>query len=711
MKKRVWSLFLALALCLAMIPQTALAEAGGGNVSAAGGGEDNVHAVAAQTTDDGNTRGETAGGENSTESENCTHAQVTQNTDNNYYCEKCKKQMFVEVKSADGTTTYGTDLVTAMNTATSGTTITLLADIDNNGKYLRLTGNKTVTLDFHGHTINGGYIRIGIDQDGSTHTSSTLKIVGSGSFKMGGEISVGYNATLDLSEWGGGENDTIDYVSLRASEATENLESTLLVGEKMKGTIKSLYFDKWPSSDTRPKLNGGTYDGIFLPPVPNDSKPFGSLLASGYAFRYTDGGHKGEFVEYTETNSYNMIYYVKVVKCPHAKIEKKTCAYCGTTDIVATIGSTAYTEIGAAVTAWLDKGGTLTLHDNAGKNAITSFSSASGKNLVIDLNGYPINLDTDGSGEAVKLNGVNLTIRDSKRKASPMGAFGPINADSGTLTVEEDGYLQGLTVPENSTATIHLRDGKVYALNCEKPVYTLLEDGYALMNGNNTVDPTKTLASTTQTYTVTNAQITNKSGATSGSTSIGSGTLPFDLSLKTNDKEIRRVQFYWYRINENGKPLLLAESKDVWPDKNGVYRYDTTTNGNGKDGWTGLEANKTHQVICVVAGKENDGAYRWQTVLKGYKLTITPADLASEKTVITQVADNSLGVPFMGNIGSADGTFVFEPYSGDLRNATTLTYCFKVAYNGKTLKRDVDYEIVSGDKAKDAGTHTLTIEG
>ena len=206
MKKRVWRLFLALALCLAMIPQTALAEAGGGNVSAAGGGEDNVHAVAAQTTDDGNTSGETAGGENSTESENCTHAQVTQNTDNNYYCEKCKKQMFVEVKSADGTTTYGTDLAAAMTAAANGTTITLLEDIDNEYRYLSLTGNnKTVTLNLHGCTINGGYIKVGIDQDGSTHTSSTLKIVGSGSLKTyDGLILVGYNATLDLRNWGGG---------------------------------------------------------------------------------------------------------------------------------------------------------------------------------------------------------------------------------------------------------------------------------------------------------------------------------------------------------------------------------------------------------------------------------------------------------------------------------------------------------------------------
>ena len=475
----------------------------------------------------------------------------------------------------------------------------------------------------------------------------------------------------------------------------------------MKGTIKHLFFDKWPSSGTRSKLNGGTYAQISV--AQNDSEPFGRLLAPGYAFQYTDEAHKGEFVEYTktETSPSNTIFNVKVVKCPHTKVEKGTCAYCGTTGIVATIGSTAYTKINDAVTAWLDKGGTLTLHADVGTNAITDFSSAKNKNLVIDLNGHPINCDTNGSGEVVNLNGVNLTIRDSKSKTSSQGAFGPINADKGTLTLES-GYIKGLTVPENSTATIHLRDGTVEALNCKKPVYTLLDDGYALMNGNLTVDPTKTLSGDTPTYTVKNAQITDKTGATSGSTSIGSGTLPFDLSLKTSDEEIGRVQFCWYRIDENGKPLLLAESKDVKPGENGVYRYDTTTNGNGKDGWTGLQADTTYDLICIVAGKEKSHAYQWQTVLKGYKLTIDQADLAN--ALITQQANS-------GNTGNpADNRLVVNPTDSHVGMSEDglgeVTYPFTVTYNGIPLTLDKDYTIKNNsNKAKNAGAHELTIEG
>ena len=398
---------------------------------------------------------------------------------------------------------------------------------------------------------------------------------------------------------------------------------------------------------------------------------------------YTSGDNAGETHTYVNGKC-SACGYV----CSHSgSITNGTCSVCHMTGIVATIGSTAYTNITDAVTAWLKDGGTLTLHANGGLNAITDFSSAKNKNLVIDLNGHPINCDAHSSGNAVKLNGVNLTIRDSKSKTSSQGAFGPINADKGTLTVEEEGYLQGLTVPENSTATIHLRDGKVHALICAKPVYTLLDDGYALMNGNITVDPTKTLSGDTQTYTAKNAQITNKTGTTSGNTTIGSGTLPFDLSLKTNDTEIGRMQFYWYRIKEDGTASLLAESTDVQPDKDGVYHYDTTTNGKGEDGWTDLAANQNYEVICVVAGKESKGAYQWQTVLKGYRLTIDPADLASEKTVITVTNADSL------------------VYTGqNLKPEVTVTY------NGMELAADTDYDI-SHDTDVNAGTHTLTITG
>ena len=231
------------------------------------------------------------------------------------------------------------------------------------------------------------------------------------------------------------------------------------------------------------------------------------------------------------------------------------------------------------------------------------------------------------------------------------------------------------------------------------------------MNGSDTVDPTGYFQEKTE-YTVKNAHITNKSGATTGSTTIGSGILPFDLSLKTSDNEIGRVQFSWYRIDDGMPPSLLAASTDVQPGENGVYHYDTTTNGNKNEAWKDLRAKGTYDLICVVKGKTSGGTDKWQAVLKGYRLTIDQANLANPGfTQFTQVAGTETGLYLKGNIKSADGTFVFQPWGGNLGNASLQTYCFEVAYNGAKLQAGVDYEIVSGNQATNAGTHTLTIEG
>ena len=106
--------------------------------------------------------------------------------------------------------------------------------------------------------------------------------------------------------------------------------------------------------------------------------------------------------------------------------------------------------------------------------------------------------------------------------------FGPINADSGTLTMES-GYLTGLTVSDDSTAKFHLHGGKVNRVSCSKPVYTLLDDGYALMNGNITVGPTTILEVGSQVYTVRNAQLKDVQKGETVSAVIGSNTIPFAL--------------------------------------------------------------------------------------------------------------------------------------------------------------------------------------
>lgn len=245
-------------------------------------------------------------------------------------------------------------------------------------------------------------------------------------------------------------------------------------------------------------LNGGTFATLYI-----NGATAGSLLAEGYAFQ---NAGTGAYVEYSSTAD---MENVKVVKCPHSDVTLKedhtgvACKYCGAS-FAATLDDAPYGTIDAAVSAWLKNGGTLKLYADAVDRSKVDFSSGANTPFVIDLNGFAFNKD----GTAITLSGrKSLTIMDSREKTSSGGAFGPVIADSGTLILEEGGYLQGLTVPSGSSANIKLRGGKVSALSCPVPVFNLLEDGYALMNGNITVDPNKTLNGGTETYTVKNAEI------------------------------------------------------------------------------------------------------------------------------------------------------------------------------------------------------------
>ena len=371
--------------------------------------------------------------------------------------------------------------------------------------------------------------------------------------------------------------------------------------------------------------------------------------------------------------------------CPHEKVDKDgKCEVCEMTGIVATVDGTAYTEIAAAVTDWLANGGTLTLHADGGANAFTAFGAA--KTLTIDLNGHRINCDTDSGRTEVNLSGVDLTIRDSREKVSSQGVFGPINADSGTLTLES-GYLNGLTVPNDSKAKLHLHGGIIYGITCSKPVYTLLDDGYALMNGNITVGPTTILEVGSQVYTVRNAQLKDVQKGETVSAVIGSNTIPFALSLKTDDPQIGKMSFEWYVLKDGTTQKLAVSTSDVAPDTNGVYTFDPANVEIDPNGWTALKAGEEYEVLCVVIGKEGKGAYCWQTPLRGYKLTVTPADLNSGNTVIEVTNANSL------------------VYTGK-----ALTPEVKVTYNGAELARDTDYTVSYADNTN-AGTATVTVTG
>ena len=422
----------------------------------------------------------------------------------------------------------------------------------------------------------------------------------------------------------------------------------------------------------------------------------GELLAEGYAYQKADGS----YVEYGTTLQGASIYNVKVVKCPHADAEGGTCLYCGQTGILARVGDTTYDDVGKAVKGWLANGGTLTLFDDYGEgfnaNAL-DLISAKAKGLAIDLNGHGFYKDCQGD---IKLGGgKSLTITDSKEKTGSQGAFGPIIADNGRLTLES-GHLQGLRVPSSSSATILLWGGKVTSISCPVPIFNLLPNGYALMDDSGlSVDPTITIYDS-KTYTVKDSTNLYISSQNEGSAAIGSNTIPFALSLKTADSEIGQMGFTWYIVKEDGTTQkLAATTSDVTPGTDGVYTCNAANMTVDPNGWTDLKANETYNVLCVVSGKAPDGTSKWQTPMRGYKLQTLPPSLENaeirfaagwqERTFWPDLANHSVGK-------------IEIPSGQDL---------YTVTLGGKTLTEDTDYQVISGNVATGIGTYDLTIKG
>ena len=360
-----------------------------------------------------------------------------------------------------------------------------------------------------------------------------------------------------------------------------------------------------------------------------------------------------------------------------------------TETVVATLDGVDYTDMTTALEAWQAKGGMLALQGESAKYNISTvtwtFLNAPG---TLDLNGVCIKGSITLSGSSK----YPLEIRNSKEKMSSNGALQGLTVEKGAkLTLTDGGYIRQVTVADGAEDGIKLMGGKVEELTCKAPVYRLLPEGYALMNGNLTVDPTKVIDNETDIFTVKDAQIT-VTGDSAGSVAYGEHKIPFAISVTTNDSEVGQVEFYWYLVKDDGTvALLTAPEKYVIPDECGVYHYDITIDGSNNEGWNNLKIGDTYNIICVLVGLYRggiwDGAYEWQTPLKDFQLTITPASLNSENTQVEITNANAL------------------VYTGD-----PLTAAVKVTYKGTELTEGQDYT-VSSNTGTDAGTYTLTITG
>ena len=180
------------------------------------------------------------------------------------------------------------------------------------------------------------------------------------------------------------------------------------------------------------KLNGGTYGSITISTHVYDGEPYSSMLAAGYAFQYI---HTGEFVEYTRKAEYsgvNAISNVKVVKCPHARInEDGHCAYCNADGFAALVTAaadrttTVYTELAAALAA-VQEGSTLTLLE-----AVSEDTVVIDKAITLDLSGQNI--------QELQVT-VKATLKDSGAAKGTIGTLKVFGDDLTLGDLLEEGY-------------------------------------------------------------------------------------------------------------------------------------------------------------------------------------------------------------------------------------------------------------------------------
>lgn len=608
----------------------------------------------------------------------CPHNAGAVETGGVWACNTCGQTVTAKVVAQDGsTTTYYADgyvdnnvksgLYFAIKAAKTGSTVAALGG-EYSGGYV--TGGKTLTLDMSNGKAIDGMLYVGYSDTGN-------KLIVRGSAEIS-DVIVAPGNNLDLTGWTG----RIGFLNVqKGGKAT---------------------------------LNGGTFATLLF-----NGAEAGSLLASGYAFQNADTG------AYVECSSTADMENVKVVKCPHSGVKLKEdhtgaeCKYCGAS-FAATLDDAPYGTIDAAVSDWLANGGTLKLYADYTATDGGTWSIGSGLH-TINLNGHKMSVQGDGS--AFKpTNNMHLTVTDSKEigqitnillDGNQNGSFtlesgyvGNLKMTGGAVVTLKGGSVDTLDVRNSSANTnLSIQGGSLGKLNIEDwadGMHVSATGGslgaYTLPSGKilaDVLDHQYYAEGTSLDKGVDAAQKPEKFvikqapydfGSTSKTAAVPiNGSIPFMVDSPSGDATGYYDVMWYRRTNSGAEHMTQNRVADV-------------------------NVNDKLDVFCVITGADSPGGeMKWQVAVKGYTLTVAPADLSQEAVVFKQVANDWEA---MGNIGDGKGTFVFEPYGGNADSPTKLSYLFKVTYNGQPLKLDKDYTIKdSSNRARNAGTYTLTIEG
>ena len=598
----------------------------------------------------------------------CAHT----NVDENSLCRNCKTQMAVKITASDNTVTYGTDFKSAMRNATNGTKITLLADVSISRRTGISGDDTTVTLDLNGHKITSGYLDVGDKDTNGTYTTCTLKIIGKGSYEppvYSGIITVNMKATLDLSEWEGGTISSINISDSSDYEAATR-EAAVIVGPKA-GTIGKLTFGNNQLGELKKtKLSGGSFNEIWAADF--GAVKLGELLAEGYAFQNGDGA----YVKYETTLQGASIYNVKVVKCPHAKInEDGHCAYCNATDFVAQVtaadgSSSAYTDIAAAIAA--ADGGTVKLLANASEITINS-------PLKLDLNGKTAaKLTVTGDVTLASLLPEGYAFKSGSTWITDLTGTELTNVSMAKIPIKSMEYPTEMSMTYGGAGTLLVNVKKESGTGAVRFQWYKVEDGKASEVGSATAKNQFDLSA----LKLSAGNHTFRFSATCD----GYKKMSQDIVVTVQKANIGSNRIMPPTAQENltytGQPQALITAGSV--TSGGTMQYSLTENGTySQDTPTGTDAG-AYTVWYRVIGDENHN-------------DTAPA------SVVVSIGKKPLTITGV--------TAVSKPYDG-----TTNAGIPSVTFDGVTMNRGTDYTVAASFDDASVGngknvTATVTLMG
>ena len=403
------------------------------------------------------------------------------NLDENFYCPDCEQQMGVKIESPASAITYiplsENSLAEAVNAAENGSRLTLLADVN----FTATLDRKTLTLDFNGKSVTGGWFEVGKLTLGGQYGADVIAVTGGAKL-----ILTGHSAKEDYNSSNVTERGLINVYN-----------GNTLVTDGWSGTLgginASRYFD---GNKPTIQIDSGTFCSISL--QNGTGFTIGDFLKAGYAFKYTDGSGYLPYNHELVPPDFEF-FNISVVKCEehHIEGEGNTCEYCGTEFTASVVDGDGtlykyYPDIKDAVKAQLELGDTYTvklLRDFL-TNAQLTLSEGSPR---IDLNGHTVkemwlNLDCRatilGTGKITNLTisndaGVNAAVTVAENIWIMQGAtWSSIlpNESFGYKVNNDDGSYKWYdidTIAEVTDSSGQLKNASIEPLPVSVPKLTL----------------------------------------------------------------------------------------------------------------------------------------------------------------------------------------------------------------------------------------------